>query len=165
MKKLLSVCCGIMATTAVLSAQTPQTPANPTTSSTQTTTTRQASQPVTITGCVTPDVTSASATSTTNPRFMLSNIQPTVGTSDASRNSAVTSYILMPGADVNLGDHLNHKVQITGTVDSSSTTTSSSSQTSSPSTTATTSSSTQSASAAVPSFRVTSVKMLSETCP
>ena len=164
MKKLLSVCCGIMATTAVLSAQTPQTPANPTTSSTQTTTTRQASQPVTITGCVTPDVTSASAPST-NPRFMLSNIQPTAGTSDASRNSAVTSYILMPGADVNLSDHLNHKVQITGTIDSSSTTTSSSSQTSSPSTTATTSSSTQSSSAAVPSFRVTSVKMLSETCP
>src|SRR6186997_58096 len=118
MKKLLSVCCGIMATTAVLSAQTPQTPANPTTSSTQTTTTRQASQPVTITGCITPDVTSASATSTTNPRFMLSNIQPMAGTSDASRNSAVTSYILMPGADVNLAGHLNHKVQVTGMIDS-----------------------------------------------
>ena len=164
MTKLLGICCGIMAATAVLSAQTPTTPS---TSSSQSTTTTASGQPVTITGCVSPDTTSDPAASTmTNQRFILSNVQPPAGASTAalSGNTTVTSYMLAPGADVNLSQHRNHKVQITGTIDSSSTTRTSSST--SPSTTPSTpSSSTQSSTASAPTFRVTSIKMLSETCP
>lgn len=166
MKKLLGVYCGIVAATAVLSAQTPSTPA---TSSAQTTTTRQSSQPVTITGCVSPDLTSnPSAATAANQRFILSNVQPSAGASTAAQGTTVTTYILAPGADVNLGQQLNHKVEITGTIDSSSTTTNTTSSSTSPSATSaptTTRSTTQSTSATMPTFRVTSVKMLSETCP
>jgi len=154
MKNILSVCCGILATTAVLSAQTPQTP--PTTSST-TSTTRQTAQTVTMTGCVTPDLTAnPDPASATTRRFLLSNIEPSAAGAGQPR---VTGYILAPNADVNLSDHLNHKVQITGTVESvtSSSTTSQS--------TPSTSSTTQSSTTTMPSFRVTSVKMVSATCP
>ena len=169
MKKILGLCCGIVAASTMVSAQTPskqpQTPQTPTTSST-TTTTRQASQPVTIVGCVTPDLASnPNATSTTTHRFVLSNIQPSAGTSDQSRGSA-TSYLLVPSADANLSSHLNHKVEVTGTMDSSSSSSSTTTSSSSPSNpSASSTSSTQSSSATMPSFRVTSVKMLSETCP
>jgi hypothetical protein len=168
MKKLLGVYCGIVAATAVLSAQTPSTPS---TSSAQTTTTRQSSQPVTITGCISPDLTSnPSAAAAANQRFILSNVQPSAGATTAAQSGSttVTSYILAPGADVNLAPQLNHKVEITGTVDSTSTSTHSTSSSTSPSTTSpatTTSSTTQSSSSSMPTFRVTSVKMLSETCP
>ena len=141
MKNILGVCCGILATTAVLSAQTPQTP--PTTSST-TSTTRQTAQTVTMTGCVTPD--------------LAANPDPASATTAAGQ-ARVTGYILAPNADVNLSDHLNHKVQITGTVES--VTSSSTTSQSSPST----SSTTQSSTTTMPSFRVTSVKMVSATCP
>jgi hypothetical protein len=161
MKNLLGVYCGIVAATAVLSAQTPQTPSTPTTSSTSTTT-RQ-SQTITMTGCVTPDLTAdPTATSTTSHRFILSNIQPSAGASSAS-NATVTSYLLMPSADVSLSEHLNHKVEVTGTVDQTATTSTTTSQSATPSTTSTTTQ--RSASATLPSFRVTSVKMLSATCP
>ena len=165
MKKILGLCCGIVAASTMVSAQTPsqpQAPQTPTTSSTSTTT-RQASQPVTIVGCVTPDLASnPNATSTTSHRFVLSNIQPSAGTSDQSRGSA-TSYLLVPSADANLSQHLNHKVEVTGTMDSISSTSTSTTSPSNPSASST--SSTQSSSASMPSFRVTSVKMLSETCP
>ena len=152
MKNILGVCCGILATTAVLSAQTPQTP--PTTSST-TSTTRQTAQTVTMTGCVTPDLAAnPDPASATTRRFLLSNIEPS-----AAGQARVTGYILTPNADVNLSDHLNHKVQITGTVES--VTSSSTTSQSSPST----SSTTQSSTTTMPSFRVTSVKMVSATCP
>jgi hypothetical protein len=151
MKNILSVCCGIVATTAVLSAQTPA-PQTPTTSST-TSTTRQTAQTVTVTGCVTPDLTAnPDPASATTRRFLLSNIEP-------SGQARVSGYILTPNADVNLSDHLNHKVQITGTVES--VTSSSTTSQSSPST----SSTTQSSTTTMPSFRVTSVKMVSATCP
>lgn len=170
MTKLLGMYCGIVAATAVLSAQTPTTPTTPSTSSSQPTTTTESGQPMTITGCISPDTISNSGASTmTNQRFILSNVQPPVGATTAAQSGSTTvttSYMLAPGADVNLSQHLNHKVQITGTVDSSRTTRSSSSSTS-PSTTnpSATSSSTQSSTASAPTFRVTSVKMLSETCP
>ena len=93
MKNLLGVYCGIVAATAVLSAQTPSTPS---TSSAQTTTTRQSSQPVTITGCISPDLTSNPGASTmSNQRFILSNVQPPAGASTAAQsgNTTVTSYM------------------------------------------------------------------------
>lgn len=158
MKNILGVCCGILATTAVLSAQTPApapAPQTPPTTSSTTSTTRQTAQTVTITGCVTPDLTAnPDPASATTRRFLLSNIEPS-----AAGQPRVTGYILTPNADVNLSDHLNHKVQITGTVES--VTSSSTTSQSSPST----SSTTQSSTTTMPSFRVTSVKMVSATCP
>jgi hypothetical protein len=53
-----------------------------------------------------------------------------------------------------LGMHLNHKVQITGTVDTATTSSATSTQPSSPN-----------SSSAMPALRVTSVKMVSSTCP
>jgi hypothetical protein len=183
MKKILGLCCGIVAASTLVSAQTPSSQpqtSQPTTSSSTASTSRQSAQPMTIVGCVTPDTSDPNATSSSSRRFVLSNIQPS-GTSGQSRSSA-TSYLLVPGADANLSEHLNHKVQITGTIDSSSSmssssTSSPSSSSSSPSSSSpsssspssssssASSSSTQSSSSAMPSFRVTSVKMLSETCP
>ena len=165
MTKLLGICYGIVAATAVLSAQTPTTPS---TSSSQSTATTESGQPVTIIGCVSPDTTSNPGASTmTNQRFILSNVQAPAGATTAalSGNTTVTSYMLAPGADVSLSQHLNHKVQITGTIDSSSTTKTSSSTSPSTTTPSTTSSSMQSSTASAPTFRVTSIKMLSETCP
>ena len=126
---------------------------------------------MTITGCISPDLTSnPSASTVANQRFILSNVQASAGANTAAQsgNTTVTSYMLAPGADVDLGQQLNHKVQITGTIDSSSTTTNTTSSSTNPSPAspgATTSSSTQSSSSAMPTFRVTAVKMLSETCP
>jgi hypothetical protein len=88
---------------------------------------------------------------TGSPRFVLSSVEPQGG---ARSRSTVTGYTLTPAADVNLSMHLNHKVQITGTVDTAATSSPTSAQPSSPNT-----------SSAMPAFRVTSVKMVSSTCP
>jgi hypothetical protein len=166
MKNVIGVCCGLLASTAVLAAQTPSTPTQtPPTTSSQSSSMQSSGKTVTLTGCVTPDLTSspsASSSSSTSAsssrRFMLSNIDPQSG----AMSSSATSYLLSPSADVNLSEHLNHKVQITGTIDNASTSSSTSSQSTSPSTSSSTQSSTASA---APTFRVTSVKMVSATCP
>lgn len=137
MQNLLAVYCGLVVSMAIVAAQT--TP--PTTSSASSTTSPQT---ITVTGCVTPDTMATPGTG--SPRFILSSIEPQGG---ARSRSTVTGYTLMPAADVNLSTHLNHKVQITGTVDTATTSTPSSPNTSS----------------AMPAFRVTSVKMVSSTCP
>ena len=156
MKNVLGVCCGLLATTAVLAAQTPQTPS---TSSTSQTTKQTTAQTVTITGCVTPDLTAnPDPSSTTIRRFVLSNLEAQAGIP-----VTVQGYLLNPIADVNLSEHLNHKVQITGTVESSTTSSTSTTQSASPSTN--TKTTTQSTTQTMPSFRVTSVKMVSATCP
>jgi len=127
---------------AVVAAQTPS-PATSGASSTA------GPQTITVTGCVTPDTMASPGTS--SPRFVLSSIEPQGSTRS---RSTVTGYTLTPAADVNLGMHLNHKVQITGTVDTAATSSPTSAQPSSPNT-----------SSAMPAFRVTSVKMVSSTCP
>jgi hypothetical protein len=118
---------------ALVAAQTPP----PATSGASSTTSPKT---ITATGCVTPDTMASPGTG--SPRFVLSSIEPQAGA-----RSTVTGYTLTPSADVSLSEHLNHKVQITGTVDTATT----SKQPSSPS--------------AMPALRVTSVKMVSSTCP
>ena len=142
MQNLLALYCGLVVSMAIVAAQTPP----PTTSGASSTTSPQT---ITVTGCVTPDTMATPGTG--SPRFILSSIEPQGG---AKSRSTVTGYTLMPAADVNLGTHLNHKVQVTGTVDTATTSSPTSAQPSSPNT-----------SSAMPSFRVTSVKMVSETCP
>jgi hypothetical protein len=126
---------------AIVAAQTP----SPTSSGTGST----SPQTITVTGCVTPDTMATPGTG--SPRFVLSSVEPQGG---ARSRSTVTGYTLTPAADVNLSMHLNHKVQITGTVDTAATSSPTSAQPSSPNT-----------SSAMPAFRVTSVKMVSSTCP
>jgi len=151
MKKLLALYCGLVVSMAVVAAQTPP-PATSGASS------NPSPQTITVTGCVTPDTMGTQ--STDSPRFVLSSIEPqgTAATPSASAaRSTVTGYTLKPAADVNLSAHLNHKVQITGTVDTAT----SSSATSTPPS----SSSASSTQSAMPSLRVTAVKMVSATCP
>jgi hypothetical protein len=126
---------------AIVAAQTP----SPTSSGTGST----SPQTITVTGCVTPDTMATPGTG--SPRFVLSSVEPQGG---GRSRSTVTGYTLTPAADVNLSMHLNHKVQITGTVDTAATSSPTSAQPSSPNT-----------SSAMPAFRVTSVKMVSSTCP
>jgi hypothetical protein len=150
MKKLLALYCALVVSMAILAAQTAPRTASGASSTTS-------PQTITVTGCVTPD-TMANPT-TDSPRFVLSGIEPQGGAGNPSASpaaqtpSTVTGYTLKPAADVNLGAHLNHKVQITGTLDTA-TSSPTSAQPSSPNT-----------SSAMPALRVTSVKMVSSTCP
>ena len=64
-----------------------------------------------------------------SPRFVLSSIEPQGG---ARSRSTVTGYTLTPSAAVSLSEHLNHRVQITGTVDTATTPSPTSTQPSSP---------------------------------
>jgi hypothetical protein len=146
-KSILGLCSGILALTAIASAQTPQSPA-----SSSNLVTRQSSQTDVVTGCVAADSASEPG-ATSGRRFILSNAQwLTEGDNGQGRQTAATSYLLT-NSDLNLGDHVGHKVQLTGYVDSSSTGASS----------APTPGSTSSASMRV--FHATSVRMLSQTCP
>ena len=140
-KSILGLCSGILALTAVVSAQTSQSPA---TSSTPVTT-RQSSQTDVVTGCVAADSASEpGATSGTSRRFILSNAQWLTDESGQGRQTAATNYLLT-NSDLNLSDHVGHKVQLTGYVDSAS--------------------SSGSASPSMRVFHATSVRMLSATCP
>ncbi len=134
MKSTLALCCGILALTAVISAQTPQV------------TTRQSSQTDVVTGCIAADP--ASEPGATSRRFILSNAQwLTDGESGQGRQTSATSYLLT-NSDLNLGAHVGHKVQLTGYVDSSGSS----------------GSTANSSSPSMRVFHATSVRMLSETC-
>src|SRR5262245_45591444 len=151
MKNLPGLCCGILAMTAVVSAQTPQ----PATTSSAPTITQQSGDTITVTGCVTPDVASnPTATSSTSHQFILSNLQsPPDRPNVDSRQSGVTSYVLTPNDDLNFGQHIGHKVEVTGFIDSNG-----------PSATSR-SSAGSGATGSMPLFHATSVRMLSATCP
>ena len=147
-RNILGLGCGILALTAVVSAQTPQSP----TASSNRVTTRQSNRTDVVTGCVATDTASEpGATSGTSRRFILSNAQWLIeGESGQGRQTAATSYLLT-NSDLNLGDHVGHKVQLTGYLDSSDA-----------SSAASTPGSTSSPSMRV--FHATSVTMLSEAC-
>ena len=151
MKNLPGLCCGILAMTALVSAQAPQ----PATSSSASTITQQSGDTITVTGCVAPDVASnPAATSSTSHRFILSNLQsPPDRPNVDSRQTGVTSFVLTPNDDLNLGQHIGHKVEVTGFIDSNA------SGATSPR------SSANGATESMPLFHATSVRMLSQTCP
>jgi hypothetical protein len=142
MKNLLPIYSGLVVSMGIVAAQT--TP--PATSGASSTTSPQT---ITVTGCVTPDTMASPGTG--SPRFVLSSIEPQAS---ARSRSTVTGYTLTPSADVSLSEHLNHKVQVAGTVDTATASSPTSTQRSSPN-----------SSSAMPALRVTSVKMVSSTCP
>lgn len=135
-KNMLGLSCGMLALTAVISAQTPQSP----TASSNLVATRQSNQTDVVTGCVATDTASESG----SRRFILSNAQWLTDESGQGRQTAAASYLLT-NSDLNLSDHVGHKVQLTGYVDSASTG--------------------GSASPSMRVFHATSVRMLSATCP
>jgi hypothetical protein len=117
---------------------------------------------VSVTGCVLPfaaPAATASQPSSTaqaamsGQQFMLSNVaMPTPSASETMKAwSPASSYILQSGSSIDLSKHLNHKVEITGTVDGA----------------AATDASAPAAASGTPAqtFHVTSLKMVSATCP
>ena len=119
---------------------------------------RQADQKVTISGCIqnAPAATGASASTAAASKYVLNNAKmaggaasSTVGTSGTT---AASKYRL-EGEDKTISPHLNHQVEITGTV-----------QNSSASAAGAGASATAGSAAAEPMLKVDSVKMVSATC-
>ena len=123
---IFATACGVALAAFTVSAQTPQAP--PTQPTTPSAAARPASDDkptVTVTGCLMSDSrASSSASPTDNSRaaakYILTNVQDT-GAPAASTPSAGAgkSYVLKSDAGVDLSAHVNHKVQITGSLDKS----------------------------------------------
>jgi len=192
-KNLLTVCGALAVAGAALAAQTPQTP------STSSAPARPAAGAgtVTVTGCLatwddksatsSPGATASSQAASGGTKYVLKNVQdgssassstsasPSSSASSASAGSRAGTYLLKADSSVNLSAHLNHKVQVTGSVDQSahSSTSGASSQPARPGTTASPSDrpSTASGSGDMGSsmkpatLSVSSVTMISATCP
>jgi hypothetical protein len=78
---------------------------------------------VTVTGCLTSDSRASASASPTGAsrsaaKYILTNVQET-GAPASSTPSAGKSYVLKSDASVDLSAHVNHKVQITGSLDKS----------------------------------------------
>ncbi len=175
-RTILSFCGALAATATIVAAQTPP-PAQPgteqpttTSGSTQALADRSAPT-VTLNGCVARwqgNSAGATASDTTTPsstgmqQFILSNLEPTSTTSATSSttsslpSSVATGYLLKPGPSVDLSQHVNHRVQVTGTLDAAGKATSTYGATQSGQTPG---------SMTMQTFHVTSVKMLSSSCP
>lgn len=125
---------------------------------------------ITLTGCLKPWTGTAHQGSAASPaddkrsahagvKYMLSNIE-----GQAAAGTTPASYALHADASVDLAAHVNHKVAITGTIAPGAATSSAGAP---PATTPAQpgAASPMSASDMTPSLKVTSVKMISATCP
>jgi hypothetical protein len=123
--------CGVLVAGIGISAQTPQTPPQPSTPSASPTP-MEASGTVTVTGCLgtwdgkstadrvesaAPSSSPSATGSAAGTTYMLTSVQAVSSSASAPGGSAASSYLLKPDSSVNLSAHLNHKVQITGSVD------------------------------------------------
>lgn len=141
MKHIPGLCGGILVMAAVVSAQTPQ-PASSTSTVMQ-----QSDQTIVVTGCVAADTSSGRTSAGSGQRFVLSNLQsPPDRPSVDGRQAGVTSYVLTPNSDLNIGEHVGHKVEVTGFIDTASSPTAGG------------------ATGGSPLFHATSVRMLSTSC-
>ena len=155
-RTILSFCGALAAATTIASAQTPPASQQPAIPSAVSTPSPQDmnddhARKVSVTGCVLPFA--APAATASGQQFMLSNVaMPTPSAGETMKAwSPASSYILQSGSSVDLSKHLNHKVEITGTVDGA----------------AATDASAPAAASGTPAqtFHVTSLKMVSATCP
>ena len=165
--------CGLMAIAGfTASAQTPapQQPASATATARPSTDTRGSdSKNVTLTGCVT--AASAASASADGAKYTLTNVQQgassasasTPSSSDATRASGNSgkTYQLKADSTVDLSAHVNHKVQIVGTLDKGAHPTSADSPTS-PSAAGKTERAHESMKS--PTLNVSSVTMVSSSC-
>ncbi len=179
-KHVCTVCGAIAIAGMTAMAQTPQ-PSTPSQPSTQPSSSQPAAQSdtrtVTFTGCLARgSAGSTTAASGSSSQFVLNNAQAVSkastpssapAASSAASSAAASSYILKAqGAGVDLSQHVNHKIQVTGTLDSMSTPRTGSS-TSPPSSTDPSRPSDQSSTqgqAATPTLNVTAVTMVSSSC-
>jgi len=118
---------------------------------------RGADQKVTISGCIqNAPATGAAASAASAPKFVLNNAKMAGGAANStvgtSGTTAASKYRL-EGEDKTISPHLNHQVEITGTV-----------QNSSASATGAGAGATAGAAAAEPMLKVDSVKMVSAMC-
>ena len=166
-RSILSFCGALAAATTIVAAQTPPpsqqppAPAGATAPSPQDMNDDHAGK-VSVTGCVMPftapgmTASQPSATaqaSTAGSQFMLSNVgMPTPSSGDSMKAWSPASSYILQGSSVDLSKHLNHKVQITGTVDGAG----------SPDASTTAG---QAAGAPTQTFHVTSLKMIAASCP
>ena len=176
MTKHVFAACGAFAIAGMtVMAQTPQ-PSSPQPASSQPAAQSEV-RTMTLTGCLARGPGSATAASGSSNQFVLNNAQavPRASTnpssapaasSTASSATASTYNLKAPGADVDLSQHVNHKVQVTGTLDSMSTPRAGAS-TSPPSSTDPSCPSDQRSTAgqmATPTLNVTAVTMVSSSC-
>jgi hypothetical protein len=121
---------------------------------------RQADQKVTISGCIqnAPAATGAAASTAAAAKYVLNNAKMAGGAANAtvgtSGTTAASKYRL-EGDDKTISTHLNHQVEITGTVQNSS---------ASATGAGATAGATAGSAAAEPMLKVDSVKMVSAMC-
>lgn len=172
MKNTIVAACGAWAIAGIcVVAQTPAGQSSPSTPPGQTARSSEAS-PITVTGCLKPWTAAADRGATPSPaaadrgsdnagKFILANV-------DANSAAGVThaSYVLKADASVNLAAHLNHKVEITGTLTPPAHSASDKSSTSaaSPLPQERAAASAASAPGKTPMLKVQSVKMVADTC-
>ena len=168
MRHTIAATCGACAIAGISAlAQTPSTQPPSTTPPAQA---AQASggSPVTLTGCLKPWTGAAHHGSEKSPaadkrsphagvKYMLSNIE------GQAAGTAPASYALHADASVDLAAHVNHKVAITGTIPPGAAKSSGAPSATAPATPG--AASPMSASDMTPALKVTSVKMISATCP
>lgn len=124
---IFATACGVLALAGFTgSAQTPQTPpTQPTTSSAAARPASDDKPTVTVTGCLTGDSKASSSASPTGAsraaaKYVLTNVQETGAPASSTPSAgAGKSYVLKSDASVDLSAHVNHKVQITGSLDKS----------------------------------------------
>ena len=181
MRTTMLTACAMLVAGLAVSAQTPQTPPQSSTPSTSAPRSTDAAGPMPVTGCLaawdgksmtgradsaSPSGSPGAAVSTTGTTYMLTNVH---GSGSSSSSGAASSFLLTGDSSVNLSAHLNHKVQITGAVDKGAENSSATpSQTTPPSDAATASADSRAhdMGAMKPAtLRVTSVTMVSATCP
>jgi hypothetical protein len=158
-RNILATCFTLVCGIALLSAQTPQTGSEQA-GSTQ----GKDKGKITVTGCL--------KAGTEANTFVLNNISTsgsaTAGSTGSERNPtemarADMSYILTADRDVKLSDHVGHRIEVTGMLDDKGKGHSSTSATSS-----STSTSTQSSASDMSKqqrLKVSSVRMISQSCP
>jgi hypothetical protein len=180
MRNTIVAACGAWAIAGIcVAAQTPSSQSSPTTPPGHAARSAEGSV-ITVTGCLkpwtaaadrgaTPSAAGAERAADSAGKFMLSDV-----TANSAAGVTHASYMLKADASVNLAAHLNHKVEITGTLtppahsSSDKSSTSATSPTSAPSqdraATSAPGYASSSASGKTPTLKVQSVKMVADTC-
>jgi hypothetical protein len=178
MTRTIAATCGALAVAAIAaSAQVPpsSTPSAPRPA--QSTRTMSEDKTVTVTGCVKPwgpgeappPLSAPSTSRPTDPvaamragdsaKYSLSNVQA------VGEEAVASSYSLTAVSTVNLAAHVNHKVEVSGTVMRDVTEPPSATTAPAPAATPPTTAAAIAAARATPTLRVTSLKMVATSCP
>jgi hypothetical protein len=178
MTRTIVTTCGALVVAAVAaSAQTPPSPTPSAPRPAQSTRTMTEDKTVTVTGCVKPwgpgeappPMTAPSTSRPTDPvaamragdaaKYSLSNVQA------VGEDAVAASYSLTAVSTVNLAAHVNHKVEVSGTVMRDVSESPSATAAPTPPGTPPTTAGAIAAAKATPTLRVTTLKMIATSCP